>query len=152
MFSKLDIWCIKLVKWERCEHIFSFHSYLCFCRVKITSIYHNAFSVMFSKSIICDAAVYRTWISVRFLLSNFCEFHCKIRFSRLSSSEIARGSRLRHEWKLVPLLVFGSSNFNLAPKSMRSPPPRRPDRTGTLIYLVSDRFITPARVRAHPHE
>jgi len=64
MFSKLDI-CIELVKSERCEHIFSFHSYLCFCRVKITSTCHNVFSVTFFESVICDAAVYRTRISVR---------------------------------------------------------------------------------------
>lgn len=85
--------------------------------------------------------------SHRILPDSITEYH-SARLARLPSNtnEIARFAPLL-QVEIGSSSVFESSNFNLAPKSMRSPLPCHPDRTGTLIYLVSDRFITRTRVR-----
>lgn len=117
------------------------------------------FCYILRKSVICGSADYRVYGSFQRseIPSDPSGFHYRIPFRSSCSSPIEHESEIA---RFAPLLqveigsssVFGSSNFNLAPKSMRSPLPCRPDRTGTLIYLVSDRFITPTRVRVHPHE
>lgn len=99
---------------------------------------HLSFPVTFyDESVICGSADYRAYESFQRseIPSNLSGFHYRIyhsaRLARLPSNTKAK-SRALHlccKWKLVPPPSSESSNFNLAPKSMRSPLPRRPDRT-----------------------
>lgn len=116
-----------------------------------------SFSVTFYEFVICGAADYRAYGSLQRseIPSDPSGFHYRIPFRSPCSSSI------EHERNRALCTFAASGNWFPPPSSSlatlisrqnRCALHCRPDRMGTLIYLVSDRFITPTRVRVHPHE